>query len=179
VAALRDNTPILEMLAATPGVMESFIEFLSMPDAGGELACALLNGAKGAAALGFAAVLWSPNQPYLVHATDVVTEMISMGLRWASYVLRFVHHGKERFEELHGLTALEDLEYNNHKVAFVAVRVDLLTADCKDEKLFDKANELLHKVFSNSSSSWAHFHFVCAVPWPFLHDSFPPSHQSH
>lgn len=110
-SALRQSPcPIFDILANTPGVMSSFIEFINLPD----------------------------------------EELISMGLRWASMVLKHLPQGKHLFESNGGVTALEDLEYNVHK----------------SEALFSKANRLLDLYFTDdydpsedannhSSASWA------------------------
>lgn len=93
VSALRDSTPILEMLVAMPGVVSGYVECINLPD----------------------------------------IEMVEMGVRWASIMLKYHPMGKEIFEENMGLTALEDLEYNPHK----------------NEKLFSKANRLLDEYFTD------------------------------
>lgn len=66
-------------------------------------------------------------------------DMIAIGLRWASLMLRHHPRGKALFEEHAGLIALEDLEYNPHK----------------NEQLFSKANELLQTYFTEDDEAFA------------------------
>ncbi len=49
---------------------------------------------------------------------------------------------------MHGLTALEDLEYNNHK----------------DDLLFDKANDLIHKYFDDPDGDAEQEHYLSELP---------------
>ncbi len=63
-------------------------------------------------------------------------DMIGMGIRWASIVLRYHPQGKEVFEQSGGLIALEDLEYNVHK----------------NDALFSKANQLLDEYFTDTDN---------------------------
>jgi hypothetical protein len=49
----------------------------------------------------------------LINLPDV--EMVELGLRWSSILLKVHPRGKEMFEEQGGVIALEDLEYNPYK----------------------------------------------------------------